>query len=62
MVTEPSGQTYKQLWDALRAGQRGPWLKHHGFRVTADRTGVKLSQPGHPKQVTATVTFGKDAE
>ena len=54
-VTEPGGETYKELWDALEDAQRGSWLKRHGFRVTASKTAVKITQPGHPKQVTATV-------
>ena len=32
VVTEPSGETYWQLWDALEDAQRGPSLKAHGFR------------------------------
>lgn len=56
-ITEPSGETYWQLWDKLTDAERGPWMKRHGFKVTADKAGVKLSQPGHPKQVTAAVTF-----
>jgi hypothetical protein len=42
VVTEPSGQTYWQLWDALTDAQRGPWLRTHGFRCYADKTMVKL--------------------
>ena len=44
----PTGDTYWQLWDALADAQRGPWLKSHGFRVTADKAEVRLTQPGIP--------------
>lgn len=48
VVTEPSGETYWQLWDALSDAQRGPWLKRYGFRVTADKTMVKLTRDTGP--------------
>ena len=53
----PTGETYWQLWDALADAQRGPWLKSHGFRVTADKAEVRLTQPGHPRELTATWKF-----
>jgi DNA invertase Pin-like site-specific DNA recombinase len=49
VVEEETGQTYAELWAALGTAERGPWLARQGFRVTADRTRVTLSQPGHPK-------------
>jgi hypothetical protein len=55
----PTGETYRELWDAFGDAQRGPWLKSHGFRVTASKTEVKLTQPGHPRELTATVKLDR---
>jgi len=42
-VTE-TGRTYDQLWEALDPAERGPWLVRQGFRVTATREAVTLTQ------------------
>ncbi len=36
--------TYRELWEQLSAPLRGPWLAEHGFRVTASKERVIVSQ------------------
>jgi hypothetical protein len=48
-------QTYLGLWQGLRLPERGSWLAEHGFRVTADKEHVTVSQGS----ATATVALGK---
>ncbi len=50
VVEEETGQTYAQLWAGLEVSERGPWLRRQGFRITAGRGKVTLTQPGHPQQ------------
>jgi hypothetical protein len=36
--------TYLELWERLSIQDRGPWLVEHGFRVTANKERVTVSQ------------------
>jgi DNA invertase Pin-like site-specific DNA recombinase len=36
--------TYLELWERLNDPERGPWLAEHGFRVTASKERVTVSQ------------------
>jgi site-specific DNA recombinase len=36
--------TYLELWERLNVQDRGPWLVEHGFRVTASKERVTVSQ------------------
>jgi hypothetical protein len=36
--------TYLELWERLGVPERGPWLVAQGFRVTASKEGVTVSQ------------------
>lgn len=36
--------TYLELWELQSVHERGPWLVEHGFRVTASRERVTISQ------------------
>jgi hypothetical protein len=36
--------TYLELWDRLSVPERGPWLAEQGFRVTASKERVAVSQ------------------
>jgi hypothetical protein len=36
--------TYLELWDRLGVPERGPWLAEHGFKVTASKERVTVSQ------------------
>lgn len=40
----PTGERYAALWAALDTAERGPWLASHGFRVTASKGRVTVSQ------------------
>jgi DNA invertase Pin-like site-specific DNA recombinase len=40
----PTGEKYRDLWEATPAHERGPWLARHGFRVYADRSMVRMEQ------------------
>ena len=40
----PGDDTYAALWEDLSTAERGQWLIRHGFRVTADKTRVTVSQ------------------
>jgi site-specific DNA recombinase len=40
----PTGDTYYALWQRLSIPERGAWLAAHGFRVTADKEHVTVSQ------------------
>ncbi|HEX7162888.1 MAG TPA: recombinase family protein [Trebonia sp.] len=39
-----TGDTYFELWERLSVPARGPWLIEHGFRVTASKEHVTVSQ------------------
>jgi hypothetical protein len=39
-----TGDTYLELWERLSVQGRGPWLVEHGFRVTASKERVTVSQ------------------
>ena len=39
-----SDDTYLELWERLNDPERGPWLAEHGFRVTASKERVTVSQ------------------
>lgn len=58
-VEVETGQTYAELWAGVPRAERGPWLARHGFRVTADRSGVTLSQPGHPRAASVTAPLAQ---
>lgn len=58
----PTGETYAGLWSALPAPERGPWLKSQGFRVSATKDVVALSQPGHAKGVKAMVNLREQTD
>jgi site-specific DNA recombinase len=51
----PTGDTYYGLWQKLSTPERGAWLAAHGFRVTADKENVTVSQ----EFGSATVTLDK---
>jgi hypothetical protein len=36
--------TYLELWERLSVPERGPWLAEHGFRITARKERVTVSQ------------------
>ena len=40
----PTGDTYNGVWQQLSTPERGAWLATHGFRVTADKEHVTVSQ------------------
>lgn len=40
----PTGDTYNGVWQQLGTPERGAWLATHGFRVTADKEHVTVSQ------------------
>jgi DNA invertase Pin-like site-specific DNA recombinase len=40
----PTGERYAELWARTPVPERGPWLARHGFRVTASRAGVRVTQ------------------
>ena len=52
--------TYADRWSAIEPSGRGPWLLANGFRIEASRDALTLSQPGHPRQVTATVALTRE--
>jgi site-specific DNA recombinase len=41
---KPGRHTYAGLWEALSIPERGPWLAANGFRITADKAEVTVSQ------------------
>jgi site-specific DNA recombinase len=47
--------TYLDLWDRLAVAERGPWLAEHGFRVTASKERVTVSEGS----VSASVTLNE---
>jgi hypothetical protein len=40
----PTGETWGSLWEALRASQRGRWLRDQGFAVTVTSERVSVAQ------------------
>ena len=36
--------SYLELWERLSVPERGPWLAEHGFRITASKERVTVSQ------------------
>ena len=54
VVVEDTGEVYAEVWAALADGERGRWLASHGFRVTASKAAVTVSQG----DVSATLTLG----
>lgn len=50
-------ESWADRWNAVEPAERGDWLKAQGFRVEASRDRLRLTQPGHPREVTATVTL-----
>jgi hypothetical protein len=50
----PTGRTYLKEWQELSVPERGPWLAANGFRVTASKTEVTVTQG----EVSATLALG----
>jgi site-specific DNA recombinase len=50
-----TGDTYRELWERLSAPERGPWLVENGFRITASKERVTVSQGS----VSATMELGE---
>ena len=56
-VLVDSGETYADLWNALRVPDRGQWLRTNGFTVRASRELVTITQATSGKSATVTLSI-----